>query len=274
VNAGREVGEEATDLVEGVLLGLGNVVDGAGDLGVDVVAAEFLLGDVQPKGGLHHRGAAGEDLADAFHHDGEMRQAGVDGGQAGDGAEHGGDGGDDVEQADVELGPLVAVGQVGSAVILEGAHGAAGGVEQADIGQAPFDGALGGGEFLAHAAALAAGAAAHGEVAGRHHRLAAVELHRSGNVGFGQEAFELAVLVGACAGQAQEFLEAGGVGDGGDAFAHQQLALLALAGDALGPTHGFGHRLAQLEFVDFLLPGHSVSFPPASCAPAFVDTWT
>ena len=67
------------------------------------------------------------------------------------------------------------VRQVGATDVLEALHAAAGGVEQAHIGQLPLPCALVRRQFVAEPATAAARAAAHGEVAGGKHHLAPSE---------------------------------------------------------------------------------------------------
>ena len=188
-----------------------------------------------------------------------MGHAGVDGGQAGDGAHDGGDDGRGAEEVHVDGGPHIAVGQVGAAEGLEAADGAAGGVEEADVGDAPFEGALVGAFFGAESvgAVAAAGAAADGEVAGGDDDAAAVDFAEALDCALGREADEVAgVVVGGSADEGHELLEGVGVEEGVDAFVDEELAASPLAGDALGSAAGLGECFAFGDFGDFWFPGH------------------
>ena len=166
-DVGGQVREPLADLAEGVFLGFGEVVDGAALVDVYALVAEVFLADVVAQRGADDRRSAREELADSFDHQGEVGHAGVDGGQPGDGAHNGGDDRRGAQEVHIDGGPGVAVGQVGAADLLEAADAAAGRVKHADVGQAPFERTLVGGRLAAKSAfRAAAGAAAHGEVAG------------------------------------------------------------------------------------------------------------
>lgn len=198
VHAARQVAQPTADLAEGVGLGLGKIVDAAADADVDVIAAQLLLGDVVAQRRLHHRRPAGEDLAHAAHHHREVRQRCLDRRQSRDRAQYGRHDRHGLQQPNVVLAPAVAVGQIGAAQRLEAAHAAAGGVEQPDIGQPPGQRALHSRIFLADRAAEGrrSRAAAHREVAGIDHDLAAVDPYRAFDRSFGRESGQPIVLVG------------------------------------------------------------------------------
>ena len=263
-DARREVGKPLADLAESVLLAFGEVVDGAALIDVDALVAEVFLADVVAERGADDGRAAGEELADAFDHEGEVGHAGVDGGQPGDGAHDGGDDGGGAEQVHIDGGPGVAVGQVGAADFLEAAHAAAGGVEQADVGDAPFEGALVGGELASESVVRTrAGAAAHGEVAGADDDLASVDFADALHRALGGEGGELAaVVVDGVAGEAPELAEAVGVGEAVDALVDEQLAASALAFDAFCAAARLGHFAAEFKLRDFGFPAHVLHLPP------------
>ena len=74
----------------------------------------------------------------------------------------------------------------------------------------------------------------------------------------GVNSTERAVLaVAALAGQRADLVERARVEQRVDALAHRQLAPGVLALDLLRATHGVGQRLAPMQLVDVVLPGHA-----------------
>ena len=147
------------------------------------------------------------------------------------------------QQLHVGVGEAVGVGQVRAAQGLEAADAAAGGVEQADVGHAPRQGPAGGVQLLAETAVRTARRPApDGEVAGRHHHLAALDAAQALDLALGAELLEPAVVgVGALAPQRAELLERARIGQQRQALADGLLAPAVLAGDALGPAQLGGH---------------------------------
>jgi len=120
-------------LAERILFRLRDIVGDAAALGVHVGAAEFLLGDLQAQGRLHHRRTAGEQLRGAADYDVAVRHAGVDRRQPGHRAEHRGHHRYRLQQGHVDRAPDVPVRQVGPPDVGEAADAAAARVEQPDI---------------------------------------------------------------------------------------------------------------------------------------------
>ena len=72
MHAGRQVGQEPTDQVERLILGRGEPLDRA-VAQMHGRTAELLLRQVLAGAAAHHRRPGGEELADAGHHDRQMR---------------------------------------------------------------------------------------------------------------------------------------------------------------------------------------------------------
>ena len=144
---------------------------------------------------------------------------------------------------------------IGAADLLEGAHAAAGGVQEPHVGKAPIVS-----HTLRVAALVADGSigstAAHGKVAGVQDHLAPIE--RCGaDHGVGRhEGCQFAVLIGCAAGQTANFSERLQIRNRCDALPHRQLAAPSLPGNAGLAAHLVRQRLALMEFVDFRLPTH------------------
>ena len=141
VHARRQVRQEVADHLDRLWLGRRVVVDDAADDRVHLRPTELLLGDVEAERRLDHRRPAGEHLGALDHHV-PVGQVGVqraDPRRCAEDRRHHRDG---VHQQDLGIGEAVAVGQVGAADLLEAAHAAACRVEQADVRDAPLQGAL------------------------------------------------------------------------------------------------------------------------------------
>ena len=261
VDRRRHVGEEPPDLGEGVLLVDGQVVDRAALVDVDVRSAELLLRHVGAGRRLDDGWAAGEDDRVALGHHVEVGQHGVEGRQAGGRTEHGRHDRDRVQQLEVDRGERVAVGQVRAADLLEPAHAAAGGIDQADVRQAPLLRPLGRAQLDAERAVVAAaGTAAHGEVTGRDDDVAPVDRAAALDLGVRQHRHEDAVVVvGGVAAEPTEAAERPGIAEAVEALQHRQLAERLLLGDALGTTEPRRQLVPETELVELVLPHHQDS---------------
>ena len=158
------------------------------------------------------------------------------------------------KQVDVDLRPAIAVGQVGTADVFKAAHAAASRVQQTYKGQLPLPGTFVGSQFVAEAAAATTGTAAHGEVAAGQHHLAAAELGHALNGAPGHEGGELVAVVDAGTGEGMEFPEAAVVDQSGNAFAHGELAALALALYAFRPAHLGAQFAPPFDLGNFRVP--------------------
>ena len=108
VDARRQVREELADHRDRLLLGAGEVVDDAAHPGVDLRAAELLLGDVDPERRLDDRRAAREHLGVVDHHV-PVGEVGVQRTDAGGRAHHGRHDRHRVQQRHVDVGEAVGV---------------------------------------------------------------------------------------------------------------------------------------------------------------------
>ena len=255
----RQIAEEALDLLEGVGLGVREVVDHAALVHLAAFVAEILLADVDAEGGLHHRRPAGKHLADALHHHVEVGEAGIHRWQPGHGTEHRRGHRHFAEQILDARGDRIG-GNVGAPDLLEGLDAAAGGVEQADVGQPPVP------RHLLGVAALVAdgrvrGAAAHGEVASGEHRPAAVDGGEADHHVRRAHVGELVAVVGRGPGQGADLLEGARVRQEVYALADGELAPPPLLGDAGLAAHLRGERPAAIELLDFGFPDHPAATP-------------
>ena len=250
----RQVAEEGPDHLEGLLLGVGQVVDASADARVDVRAAEVVLRDVVAECGLHHRRSAREELARVLHHHVEVRETGMDRRPAGDGAHHRRHDGYLRQHVDIDQPPGAAVRQVRAADLLEVPYAPAGGVEEADEGHFPLPRPFVRRKLRAHAAPAAAGTPPYGEVAGRQHDLPSVHAGRALDDRARDEGLELVVLVGPLARQRVELAERSVVHEAGNALARRQLAVPVLTLDAFRTAHPLAQATAPFDFGHFRAP--------------------
>jgi hypothetical protein len=155
----------------------------------------------------------------------------------------------------VEAGQRRDVGEAHGLQALDGAA-AAGPVDQAHERLAQLvGGALGPHHLLPDGGVR--GPAADGEVVGLDDGAAPVDATLADDHVGGHEALELAVLVvGADAGEPAGLVEGSVVEQPVDALADRELALRALARDALLTAHLVRQRLPAAEFLELGLPGH------------------
>ncbi len=195
-----------------------------------------------------------EELARALHHHVEVAHGRVHRRQPGDGAEHGRDDGHHLQE--LGLADAVVGGEVGAAHGLEGADAAAGGVEEADHGDAI-------GVRLLHRPAGFVGdaavgrAAADGEVAAVDGDLAAVDADDASDGVGGGQLRELGAIPLRAAREHAGLGEAALVGEEVDALADGELAAAVVEGDGIGAAHLAGDRRAAVQLIDIGLPGHA-----------------
>ena len=257
VDVRRQIGEEAPHLGKRIGFVFRQIHDDA-VLHLNALVAKLLLGDGLPGRLLDHLRAGDEHLAGAPHHDVEVAQARLHRRQASHRAEHRGDHRDVLHELGGKAGAGVA-GQIGAPHLLEGAHAAAGGVEQPHVGDARFEG-----EALGEAALVAdrgiGGAAANREVAAGERHLASVDVYRPRH-GIGGLQAGHGIAVPACrAGDGADFVERAGVFEQRDPFPNGQPPPRMVEGDALRTAHFLREGHLLLELADFLLPAH-----PGSC---------
>ena len=254
--AARQVGEEAPQLIQRVVLVGGLVVDRAGArLGAG--AAERLLVGRLAHGRRDDRRAGDEELGAAAHDDAEVAEDDARGAEPGARPERGGDDRDAREVLDhqVEARQRRHVGEAHGLERLDAAP-AAGAVDQAHERDAQLvGGALGPHHLLPDGGV--GRPAADGEVVGLDHRAAPVDAALADDRVGRQEARQLArVVVLALAGEAPGLVEAAGIEQALDALAHGELAGGVLARDALGPAHLARELLAAAQLVELGLPRH------------------
>ena len=197
-----QIAEQFADLLEGLVLAGGGVVDAAGVADMHVGPAELLLGQNVPQRAFDDRRARSEELRRAFNHHVEVREQRDPRGTAGDRAKHGADQRSllhDLHRPleDRVVGREVAVAPLGDALDVR-----AGPVEQIDEGQLELE------REVLQQPALAPGlgrrAAADREVGTRDDDPAAVDPAESAHGRRGREVNEFLVGVFARARQAGE----------------------------------------------------------------------
>ena len=258
-DGGRHVGEEAADVVEGLLFAVHFVVDGAAAVGVDVGAAELLLLDLAAEGSVHDRGAGDEELARSAHHHGEVGRRDAGRAQPGDGAQGGRDDGHERKQLDRDV-PIGIRRHIRSLErgVRPDAAAAAGAVDETDERQPQ----LSGGAFApAHLVADGAigRAAAHGEVVGADDDGPAIDRAAPGDeVRRGEGLYPALFVVFNLACQRADLAERAVVQQLVDAVADGSAALGDVAGDAFGAAHFLGEFAPAADLLEFGFPGHSM----------------
>ena len=254
--AARQVGQEAPQLIERVVLVGGLVVDRAGAR-LRARAAERLLVGRLAHGRGDDRRPGDEQLGAAAHDDAEVAEDDARGAEPGTWPERGGDDGDAREVLDhqVEARQRRDVGEAHGLERLDAAP-AARAVDQAHERHAQLvGGALGPHHLLPDGGV--GRSAADREVVGLDHRAAPVDAALADDHVGRQEARQLArVVVLALARQRAGLVEAAVVEQALDALAHGELAGGVLARDALGPAHLARELLAAAQLVELGLPRH------------------
>ena len=270
VDGRGQVRQEAADLVEGVVLVLGEVVDDAALADVDVRAAELLLRDLGARRRPDDGRTAREDLGVALRHHVEVGQHGVQRGQPGDRAEHRRGDRHRVQQLDVDVRPTVAVGQVGAPERLEAAHAATGGVEQPNVREAPLERPLGRRQLGPEPAVGAAGRAAPDrEVAAHDDDLAPVDADPPVDLTGRQHRLQRAVVaVRRVTPEPAERAERPLVREPIDALANRQLAEAVLALDALRATQAVGELAPARQLVELGSPRHGCQSSSTRASPS------
>ena len=254
-HAARHVGEIAAYELEGVLLALGLVVDHARDARVHLRAAELLLVDlVAHAGAPDHGRAAGEYLARALHHDGEVRAAGLERAESGARTEGHCDHRDVAEQADHRPGRIAR--DLGAALLLDQTHAAAGALAQADERQAVLERVvLRVDPFLRDGRLRRA--AADRVVVDVERDLAPVDARGADDGVRRPHVEEVAVLVVlALASHHADLEPRPGIDQPVDALARGEASGLVLAANTLLPAQPVRELLPALDLVDFGLPAH------------------
>src|SRR5438552_1652814 len=234
------------------------MIDAAG-AGLDLGAAELLLGEVLPEP-LHHRRPRDEHRRIPGH-DRIMRRGQPRRAETRDRAEaqphhrharH--------VRGRVPVPPRAAdaAGQVGRALSLDGLDrtAAAGAFDDADDGQAEIVR-----HFLSHQRLSrdrgVRRAAAHGEIVADYDHGAAVDLAAAEYAIGRRQVLEPAVLViFADAGNRPDLVKAVGIDQAVDALADGEPALVALPPDLVNASHLARERFAPSEVVEFRLPVH------------------
>ena len=196
VHRRRQIGQEALDAFERLFLGIDGIVDAAG-AGLDVRAAEFLLGQVLSKP-LHHR-RTGDEHRGVLGHDRVMRGRQPRRAEARDRAEAKADhrhAGHVRNRVRVRARTADAAGQIGRAPGFDGFHGAAaaGAFDQADDRQAEIMRHLLGHQRLGRDRGVGR-AAAHGEIVADHDHGSAVDLAAAEHAVRGRQMLEFVLFV-------------------------------------------------------------------------------
>ena len=254
--AARQVGQEAPQLIQRVVLVGRLVVDRAGArLGAG--AAERLLVGRLAHGRGDDRRPGDEELGAAAHDDAEVAEDDARGAEPGARPERGGDDRHAREVLDhqVEARQRRDVGEAHRLERLDAAP-AARAVDQAHERDAQLvGGALGPHHLLPDGGV--GRPAADGEVVGLDHRAAPVDAALADDRVGRQEARQLArVVVLALARERAGLVEAAGIEQALHALAHGELAGGVLARDALGAAHLARELLAAAQLVELGLPRH------------------
>ena len=265
VHAARQVGQEAAGQRERGVLGVGEPLDRA-VAAVHVRAAKLGFGQVFTGAAVHHRRTGREQLAEIFHHNGQMRHDQAPSAKADRGAQAQGDDRDNREVVDDHVPGRVDrhVGVPGVLCHLDAAP-AAGPVQQAHHGQQHLVRVLLG-EHLLGVDRSVAGAAPDGEVVGADQHRAPVDAGGARDEVGGQDRAEPALLVVVGEpGERTDLGEGAGVGQVVDAFPHGEPARGVLPRHFLRATHGLRRLPAAADLLDFRHPALPAGFRPVSC---------
>ena len=241
VDVRGQVAQEPPHLAEEVVLVLGDIVDDAA-LGVNVGAAEFVLGEADAKGALHQRRTADHHLGRVARHDREVRRDQTPGRETGDRAGgHGHHGnlahgiGDDPEAR--RRVDRFASGPAAPATALDAAAAPFQGTHQRHL---VLHGEVFGVDALAQSGRVRR-AALQGEVLAADHHPTALYATETDDVVGRDEArqFVVVVVVGDGRGLAL-LLERARIEQGVDPFADGQPAAGVLLGDAVLAALKFG----------------------------------
>ena len=135
-----KVAEEASNHFKGFLFRFRQVIYYTTLKYLGSLVSQFLLGNVIPQGGFHHRGTAGKNLADALYHQGEMADTCLYGRKSGYRAEYRRNYRSDSEKLSTYGTIIVGLWYIGTPNLLEGAYTTTGSVKESEVRYAPLQG--------------------------------------------------------------------------------------------------------------------------------------